>query len=71
VAAVVVSSVLFGLIHVGTGIGGVLSTGMNGALLAGIYLFSRRSIWSAYIAHGLSDTVAFLVIYSGLHRSLG
>ena len=69
-AALVISSLVFGLIHLRTGAGGVLSTGMNGALLAGLYLLSRRSIWAPYIAHGLADTVAFLLIYTGLYRSL-
>jgi membrane protease YdiL (CAAX protease family) len=70
VAAVIVSSFLFGLIHVGSGVGGVLRTGLNGAVLAGLYLFSRRTIWAPYIAHGLADTIAFLLIYSGFYRSL-
>lgn len=70
VAAVIISSLLFGLIHVRTGVGGVLTTGMTGAVLAGLYLLSRRSIWAVYIAHGLADTVAFLLIYSGLYKSL-
>jgi len=70
VAAWAISSLLFGLMHLHTGVGAVLSTGLNGALLAGIYLLGRRSIWSAYIAHGLSDTVAFLVIYTGYYRNL-
>jgi membrane protease YdiL (CAAX protease family) len=69
-AALIVSSILFGLIHFRTGVGGVLETGMNGAVLAGLYLLSRRSIWAAYIAHALADTVAVLLIYSGLYKSL-
>lgn len=69
-AAMIISSILFGLIHLRTGMGGVLATGMNGAVLGGLYLLSRRSIWAAYIAHGLADTIAFLVIYSGLYRNL-
>ena len=66
----IVSSILFGLIHLRTGIGAVLSTGITGAVLAGLYLMSRRSIWAAYIAHGLVDTIGFLLIYSGLYKSL-
>jgi membrane protease YdiL (CAAX protease family) len=69
VAAVILSSILFGLIHLKTGVGGVLGTGMNGAVLAGLYLLSRRSIWAPYIAHGLADTIGFLLIYSGLYKS--
>jgi membrane protease YdiL (CAAX protease family) len=70
VAAVVFSSILFGLIHHGTGIGGVLSTGITGAVLAGVYLLSRRSIWAPFLAHGLVDTIGFLLIYTGLYKSL-
>ncbi len=70
VAAVIISSILFGLIHIQTGAGGVLTTGINGAILAGLYLLSRRAIWAAYIAHGLANTIGFLLIYSGLYKSL-
>lgn len=69
-AAVVISSVLFGFIHIKTGIGGVLTTGINGAILAGVFLMSRRSIWAPYIAHGFANTISFLLIYSGLYKSL-
>jgi membrane protease YdiL (CAAX protease family) len=69
-AAILISSILFGLIHINTGAGAVLITGITGAVLAGIYLLSRRAIWAAYIAHGLADTVGFLLIYSGLYKSL-
>lgn len=69
-AAILISSILFGLIHINTGAGAVLITGITGAVLAGIYLLSRRAIWAAYIAHGLTDTVGFLLIYSGLYKSL-
>jgi len=68
--ALVLSSAIFGLVHLRTGWGGVMTTGLNGAVLAGIYLASRRSIWAAYLAHALVDTVAFLVIYTGLYRTL-
>ena len=71
VVAVVVANSLFGLIHIGKGPGAVLTTGLNGAVLAGLYLLSRRSIWSAYIAHGLANTIGFLVIYTGAYESLG
>ena len=67
-AAVIISSMLFGLMHVKTGLGGMLTTGLSGALLAGLYLLSHRSIWAAYIAHGLANSVSFLWIFTGLHR---
>ena len=70
VIAVILSSILFGFIHVEAGIGGILSTGITGAILAGVYLLNGRSIWGAYLAHGLVDTVGFLLIYTGLYRSL-
>jgi membrane protease YdiL (CAAX protease family) len=68
-ASVILSSILFGLIHFPSGPGGMLETGLNGAVLAGIYLLSRRSIWAAYIAHGLADTIAFLTIYAGMYTT--
>ena len=68
VMALVVTNVLFGLIHIRTGWGGVVSTGVNGALLAGVYLLSRRSIWAAWIAHSMANTVSFLLIYTGWYK---
>ena len=69
-AALIFSSILFGPIHLRTGVGAVLSTGMTGALFAGLYLMSHRSIWAAYIAYGLVDTIGFLLIHTGLYKSL-
>jgi membrane protease YdiL (CAAX protease family) len=70
VVAVIVSSIFFGLFHFRTGIGGILTTGLTGAILAGLFLLNRGSIWSTYIAHGLLNTINFLFIYSGLYKSL-
>jgi membrane protease YdiL (CAAX protease family) len=69
-ASLVLSSLIFGLMHIRNGWGAVLSTGITGAVLAGLYLLSRRSIWAAYFAHGTVDTLAFLLIYTGLYKTL-
>ena len=66
--ALVVTSVLFGLLHLGTGPGGVVTTGLHGALLAALFLVARRVIWAPYIAHGLANTIALLLIYYGIYE---
>jgi len=46
----ILSSIIFGLLHIRTGVGGVISTGMHGAVLAALFLLSGRSIWAPYVA---------------------
>lgn len=65
IMALVVANVLFGFLHWKTGWGGVLDTGLTGAILGGIFLLARRSIWAAYVAHALTNTIGFLLIYLG------
>ena len=65
---VALSALLFGLVHGGWGalgphfsiagaIGATISTTFLGAMLAGVYLLSRRSLMPAILAHGAIDLV--------------
>ena len=63
-AAVLISSIIFGLLHAYQGLTGILLTGSLG-LLAGIfYLLNGRRIWPLILIHGLIDTIAFINIYN-------
>jgi hypothetical protein len=68
VVQLLLSAVLFGLAHGGWGgmtgkfevgamIGAMVSTAILGAMLAGVYLLSRRSLVPAVFAHGVIDMV--------------
>ena len=63
--AVVGSSVLFGLAHFAWGWMGVLETTLFGLVLGTAYILSGRNLWVTIIAHGLANTMKFLLLYSG------
>ena len=64
--AVVASAVLFGIGHYYQGPTGMIDTGFTALLFGGLYVWSGRNLWLPILAHGLSDTIAIVVIYAGL-----
>jgi membrane protease YdiL (CAAX protease family) len=71
VAAVVVSSALFGLAHRYQGWAGVIATAIIGTALGlgTLYLCNRQNLWTVIVCHGIVDTVMLSALYFG-HRSL-
>ena len=63
----IVSSALFGLGHAYQGITGIIETFLFGCVMAGLYLTGQRNLWPLVIAHGVYDTVAFVLIFLGLY----
>ena len=61
--AVIVSSVIFGLIHYEWGAMGMLQTGFMGLALAVSYLVVRRNLWVLVLAHAYLDTVLLVQLY--------
>jgi CAAX protease family protein len=66
VAALIATSVLFGIGHWYQGPAGVLGTGIHGFILGATYLLSGRNLWTAILAHGLIDTFNIGLLYFGL-----
>lgn len=66
VLALVASSVLFGLVHFYQGPLGIVITGLTGLVFGVIYLRSGRNLWVTIIAHGLVNTLSFVLIFFGL-----
>ena len=64
--ALVISAVIFGLMHVYQGTMGVLLTGAVGLVFGAAYLIVRRNLWVTIIAHGVIDTLAFVAFYFGM-----
>jgi membrane protease YdiL (CAAX protease family) len=64
VVAVVFQAILFGAAHYKQGPTGMVSAGMVG-LVYGAFYARFRTLVPLIIAHGLTDTVGLLVIYSG------
>jgi len=63
--ALLISSVLFGLIHAYQGPSGMLMTGFMGFTYGAAYLLVKRNLWVTILAHGLNNTMMFTAIYFG------
>ena len=68
--AVVLSSAVFGLAHFDQGWTGVIENAIDGALLAGLYFAAGRNLWLPIIAHGLTDSLDSLLIFSGHYPTM-
>ena len=64
--AVLVTSVITGIGHCYQGIVGMVGTGLIAVGFSAIYLMNRRNLWSCILAHGLYNTVAFILVYRGI-----
>ena len=60
----ILSSVIFGLIHAYQGTTGIIMTGANGLVFGLIMLASGRNLWTSIIAHAATDTIGFILIYN-------
>jgi len=64
VMAVFLQAFLFGAVHVyNRGLFGLLVLGAVGAVLGTFYLVFHRNLWPVILAHGLGNTLGFLVRY--------
>jgi uncharacterized protein len=67
IAGVIVTSIVFGLAHLYQGTSGVIATGLTGLIFGVAYLASGRNLWCAILAHGVMDTIGFVMIYLGVY----
>lgn len=69
--AIVAANVVFGLAHYYQGITGMTENFIDGLLLTAVYFAAGRNLWAPILAHGVTDTVDSLLIFSrhypGLH----
>jgi membrane protease YdiL (CAAX protease family) len=63
--SLLLSAILFGLIHYYQGLSGMLATGISGLVFGILYLTTGRNLWAPILAHGTYDTVGFLLIFFG------
>ena len=64
--AVVVSSLIFGLIHFDWGVMGIMQTTFMGLALGISYLLVKRNLWVLILAHAYMDTVLMVQMYLGV-----
>lgn len=70
VMALIITSVLFGLVHLYQGTSGMITTGFSGLVFGIAYLANGRNLWEPIIAHGVYDTIGFLLIYLGRYPGM-
>jgi uncharacterized protein len=67
IIAALITSVLFGAIHMYQGLSGMIATGLTGFVFAGAYLATGRNLWVSILAHGFMDTAGFVMMYYGVY----
>ena len=70
ILSLVLVSVIFGFAHLYQGTTGVIENGIDGLLLGLIYLRCDRKLSVPIIAHGVTDTVDFLLIFIGKYPGM-
>ena len=62
-ASVVISSVIFGVIHAYQELTGILLTGSIGFIFGIAFILNGRRLWPLILMHGIIDTISFISIY--------
>jgi uncharacterized protein len=70
VLSLLVVHIGFGLAHAYQGITGVVDEGLMGLLLGVMYLRTGRSLAVPIIAHGIQDTIDFVLIFLGKYPGM-
>lgn len=63
-------NVLFGCAHAGQGITGIIENALAGAILGLLYLRCGRGLAVPIIAHGITDTADFILLFLGKYPGL-
>ncbi len=71
IVSLVLASALFGWGHTEQGVSGWIQEGLAGLWLGILFLATGRNLLVPIVAHGVSNTVAFVLIYLGRYPGLG
>ncbi|MGA3014549.1 MAG: CPBP family intramembrane glutamic endopeptidase [Bacteroidales bacterium] len=63
--ALVITSILTGFGHSYQGITGMILTGIIALCFGSIYLTNNRNLWPGILTHGIYDSIAFILVFSG------
>lgn len=66
----ILANALFGFGHAYQGVSGMIATGISGLVFAGLFFASKKNLWAAIIAHGIYDTIGFLMIFLGVYPGI-
>jgi uncharacterized protein len=70
-ASLLLSSVLFGWGHTEQGVSGWVQEGLSGLFLGALFLLDGRHLAMPIVAHGVSNTLAFVLMYFGRYPGMG
>jgi len=70
IGSLLLASAFFGWGHTEQGISGWVQEGLSGLLLGILFLVAGRNLTLPIIAHGVSNSVAFILIYCGRYPGL-
>lgn len=70
VVSLIVVHLGFGVAHAYQGITGIIDEGLSGLLLGLIYLRTGRNLSVPIIAHGIGDTIDFMLIFLGKYPGM-
>ena len=63
IIAVVISSIIFGLVHYEWGAMGIVQTGLMGLALGFCYILLKKRLWILILAHAYMDTILMVQLY--------
>jgi membrane protease YdiL (CAAX protease family) len=61
--AVVISAIVFGVVHFDWGLAGMVQAGFMGLALALSYILVKRNLWITILAHAYMDAILPLQMY--------
>ena len=67
--AVILSSIIFGLIHYDWGAMGIVQTGFMGLVLGICYIKLKNKLWALILAHAYMDTILMVQLYLASNSS--
>lgn len=70
IISLVLSSILFGWGHTEQGVSGWIQEGLNALMLGALFLMAKRNLTVPIVAHGVSNTLAFVLIYFGRYPGI-
>ena len=68
--SLVLVSILFGVGHMYQGLSGMVAAALGGLVYGALYLWTGRNLWAPIIAHGVFDSLAFVLIFWGKYPGL-
>lgn len=70
IASLFAVHIAFGLAHAYQGLTGIIDEGLSGLLLGVIYLRTGRNLSVPIIAHGVGDSIDFVLIFLGKYPGI-